>query len=432
MQKLLFLFLLIGCTQEYNFDKKGGVPGPVVTTDTATVTEPPLVVLPPHPGEADPYAQIHIEPYDYDFGEVEVNCEYEYDVVVSSTGTGPLVIDNVDYASTPELSLVTEYDFPLSIEPGENITFTFKFNEVDTIADTGRMYIYSNALGKTSQMITNQGVGKPSGNQVDVFTQEEISKADILFVVDNSCSMIDEQAGLADNAENFIDDLMDAGVDFQISVITTDDPTPVSPIITPDSADPVTDFSRAVSVGNSGDATEQGQEMAKQALDPIRGSLAPGVFQREDAALSVVVVSDEDDFSPLTELEYYDFFLSIKEEELFFFHSVVSLGFGCGTATGDRYVDQSNLTGGTYLDICGFWGDNLNTIANSNYIIQTQYPLSKLAIRGTVEVFVDGEPLEAGWYYDMSLNSVILEDTTILRGDEMFQVMYDYLDECPY
>jgi len=95
-------------------------------------------------------------------------------------------------------------------------------------------------------------------------------------------------------------------------------------------------------------------------------------------------------------------------------------------------VDQSNLTGGTYLDICGFWGDNLNTIANSNYIIQTQYPLSKLAIRGTVEVFVDGEPLEAGWYYDISLNSVILEDTTILRGDEMFQVMYDYLDECPY
>jgi hypothetical protein len=187
-----------------------------------------------------------------------------------------------------------------------------------------------------------------------------------------------------------------------------------------------------VSVGNSGDATEQGQEMAKQALDPIRGSLAPGVFQREDAALSVVVVSDEDDFSPLTELEYYDFFLSIKEEELFFFHSVVSLGFGCGTATGDRYVDQSNLTGGTYLDICGFWGDNLNTIANSNYIIQTQYPLSKLAIRGPVEVFVDGEPLEAGWYYDISLNSVILEDTTILRGDEMFQVMYDYLDECPY
>ena len=59
----------------------------------------------------------------------------------------------------------------------------------------------------------------------------------------------------------------------------------------------------------------------------------------------MVVVSDEDDFSPLTELEYYDFFLSVKEEELFFFHSVVSLGFGCGTDEGDRYVFQSNLTG---------------------------------------------------------------------------------------
>jgi len=431
LQKLLFLFLLIGCTQEYNFDKKGGVPGPVVTTDTATATEPPFIVLPPHPGEADPYAKIHIEPYDYDFGEVDVNCIYEYDVTISSIGTGPLTIEDLTYDSTPELSLISKYSLPIIIDPGDSITLTFEFNEVDLIPDVGRLHITSNALGKTQQMVTNQGVGIATGNHIDVFEQEEISKADILFVVDNSCSMIDEQAGLADNAESFIDDLMDAGVDFQISVITTDSPAPVTGHITPDSVDPITDFSRAVSVGNSGDATEMGQEMAKQALDPVRGTLLPGDFQREDAALSVVVVSDEDDFSPLTELEYYDFFLTIKDEELFFFHSVVSLGFGCGTDTGDRYVDQSTLTGGTYLDICGFWGDNLNTIANSNYIIDTQYPLSKVAVPGSVEVFVDGVPLKSSWYYDIGSNSVILEDKSILVGDEMFQVMYDYMGDCP-
>jgi hypothetical protein len=220
---------------------------------------------------------------------------------------------------------------------------------------------------------------------------------------------------------------MDAGVDFEISVITTDSHIPVAPSITPDNPDPVTDFSRAVSVGNGGDATEMGQEMSKLALDPIRGMIQP----REDAALSVVVVSDEDDFSPLTELEYYDFFLSIKEEELFFFHSVVSLGFGCGLGMGDRYIDQSNLTGGMYLDICSPWGDNLNTIANLNYIIATQYPLTEEAVPGTVEVFLDGIPLKKGWYYDIASNSVILEDRSLVVGDEMFQVMYDYLGDCP-
>ncbi len=431
MQKFLFSLLLVGCTPEYNFDKTGGVPGPVVTVDTATETEPPFIILPPHPGEADPYAKIHIEPYNYDFGEVDVNCEYEYDVIVSSIGTGPLTIEDIEYISTPELSLATEYSLPIIIEPGESITLTFEFNEVDLITDIGRMYIYSNALGKTEQKITHEGVGKATGNHIDVFEQEEINKADILFVVDNSCSMIEEQSGLADNAESFIDDLMDAGVDFQISVITTDDPQPVTELITPDNANPVKDFSDAVSVGNGGYAYEMGQEMAKQALDPVRGTLPPGVFQREDAALSVVVVSDENDFSPLSELEYYDFFLSIKEEELFFLHSVVSLGFGCGTATGDRYIDQSILTGGMYLDICGLWGDNLNTIANSNYIIKTQYPLTKVAVPGSVEVFIDGTPLKSSWYYDVGSNSVILEDKSILVGDEMFQVMYDYMGDCP-
>ena len=123
--------------------------------------------------------------------------------------------------------------------------------------------------------------------------------------------------------------------------------------------------------------------------------------------------------------------MSIKEEELFFFHSVVSLGSGCGTAAGDRYVDQSLLTGGMYLDICGPWGDNLNTIANSNYIIATGYPLSKEAVPGTVEVFLDGTPLKSGWHYNIGSNSVILDDRSLVSGEEMFQVMYDYLGDCP-
>jgi len=427
MKKILILMAIAGgCSPEYDIRDNKGFPSPTPDTQSTVDSpkDPPFLVGEPNIKEKNPL--ILLEPYDYVFEDVLVNCSDEYDVRIANVGDATLDIYEWAYTNTPDLSMTSLLEPPFSLEPGEDTFVTFKLDENDTIEDVGKLYISSNALGKPEQVVKHNGQGQAWGSQIDVFEQEEISKADILFVVDNSCSMIDEQAGLADNAESFIDDLVSAGVDFQISVITTDDPTPVAPRITPESADPVGDFSRAVSVGNSGDATEMGQEMSKIALDPVRGTISP----REDAALSVVVVSDENDFSPLDELEYYDFFLSIKEEELFFFHSVVSLGFGCGFGVGDRYIIQSNLTSGMYLDICSPWGDNLNTIANSNYIIGTIYPLTSEALPGTIEVFLNGIEFAGAWRYDYGSNSVILEDTSSIVGNELLQISYDFVEEC--
>jgi len=427
MKKILILMATAGgCSPEYDIRDNKGFPSPTPDTQSTVDSpkDPPFLVGEPNIKEKNPL--ILLEPYDYVFEDVLVNCSDEYDVRIANVGDATLDIYEWAYTNTPDLSMTSLLEPPFSLEPGEDTFVTFKLDENDTIEDVGKLYISSNALGKPEQVVKHNGQGQAWGSQIDVFEQEEISKADILFVVDNSCSMIDEQAGLADNAESFIDDLVSAGVDFQISVITTDDPTPVAPRITPESADPVGDFSRAVSVGNSGDATEMGQEMSKIALDPVRGTISP----REDAALSVVVVSDENDFSPLDELEYYDFFLSIKEEELFFFHSVVSLGFGCGFGVGDRYIIQSNLTSGMYLDICSPWGDNLNTIANSNYIIGTIYPLTSEALPGTIEVFLNGIEFAGAWRYDYGSNSVILEDTSSIVGNELLQISYDFVEEC--
>jgi len=427
MKKILILMAIAGgCSPEYDIRDNKGFPSPTPDTQSTVDSpkDPPFLVGEPNIKEKNPL--ILLEPYDYVFEDVLVNCSDEYDVRIANVGDATLDIYEWAYTNTPDLSMTSLLEPPFSLEPGEDTFVTFKLDENDTIEDVGKLYISSNALGKPEQVVKHNGQGQAWGSQIDVFEQEEISKADILFVVDNSCSMIDEQAGLADNAESFIDDLVSAGVDFQISVITTDDPTPVAPRITPESADPAGDFSRAVSVGNSGDATEMGQEMSKIALDPVRGTISP----REDAALSVVVVSDENDFSPLDELEYYDFFLSIKEEELFFFHSVVSLGFGCGFGVGDRYIIQSNLTSGMYLDICSPWGDNLNTIANSNYIIGTIYPLTSEALPGTIEVFLNGIEFAGAWRYDYGSNSVILEDTSSIVGNELLQISYDFVEEC--
>ncbi len=183
---------------------------------------------------------------------------------------------------------------------------------------------------------------------------------------------------------------------------------------------------------------EQGQERAMEALGPL-GALSPGRFQREDATLSVVVVSDEDDSSPLTNLEYYDFFMTLKIPEMFLFHSVVGIpkegtGAGpapvCSSADGDRYIDQSSVTGGIVLDICGPWGTSLTTLANPVYILETTYPLTKEAIKSGIEVFLDGYEVDYGWDYDEATNSVIFTDTSMIVGDESLQIIYDYVEEC--
>lgn len=59
-------------------------------------------------------------------------------------------------------------------------------------------------------------------NQEDFFQQERINTVDVLLVVDNSCSMAEEQNKLATNFDGFIQYFSDADVDWQIGVVTTD------------------------------------------------------------------------------------------------------------------------------------------------------------------------------------------------------------------
>lgn len=58
--------------------------------------------------------------------------------------------------------------------------------------------------------------------QEDVFIQERLNTVDLLLVVDNSCSMIEEQLKLAGNFASFIEYFGEAEVDWQLGVVTTD------------------------------------------------------------------------------------------------------------------------------------------------------------------------------------------------------------------
>lgn len=157
--------------------------------------------------------------------------------------------------------------------------------------------------------------------QSDVFVQELRRKVDVLLVVDNSCSMIDEQQKLAANFDNFIAQFLDAEVDYQIGVTTTDmsDETQSgrlvgeTKIITSDI--PIDDarilFQNNVKVCAQGSGFERGLAAAEAALTTHADGANAG-FLRPDAALSVVIVSDEEDGSGKSVGEYLTTIKGVK------------------------------------------------------------------------------------------------------------------------
>ncbi|MCB9648877.1 MAG: VWA domain-containing protein [Deltaproteobacteria bacterium] len=180
---------------------------------------------------------------------------------------------------------------------------------------------------------------------------------DILFVVDNSGSMADEQENLAANFNFFIDQVA-GSVDYRIGVVTTDLNSPdgeragdiiatfsddafrtvepydlrgcvIAPIDHgcfrgPDAALRIIDssvmnrdeqiaaFKANVRVGSCGWGTEKGLGGMLSALENMRAGRCNASFLRDEANLVVIFVSDENDSSDGEVQQYVQDVLSVK------------------------------------------------------------------------------------------------------------------------
>ena len=121
----------------------------------------------------------------------------------------------------------------------------------------------------------------PPATELETFFQEREDAVDILLVVDNSCSMEDEQNELANNFEAFVQFIEQVETDYHIGVVTTDvDGDPFDwfgvpgalegepHFITSETPDAATVFRNAVRVGTGGSGFERGFEAARLALSP--------------------------------------------------------------------------------------------------------------------------------------------------------------------
>jgi hypothetical protein len=197
-------------------------------------------------------------------------------------------------------------------------------------------------------------------NHQDYFVQKSTAKIDILWVIDNSPSMVEEQENIADNLSSFVGQLTNAKVDFQMGVISTDMDDPEhsgkllgSPQIITSQDDVVTLFSQNVKVGTSGTGREQGFWAAMAALSDRQAATQ---LVRDDAHLAVIFVSDEDDRS-FGEVAYYRrFFGQLKgvgnENQVRLVALVDDYPNGSCAQFSRRYIELVMALRGKVISIC--------------------------------------------------------------------------------
>jgi hypothetical protein len=129
-------------------------------------------------------------------------------------------------AACPEFFRVSTPMIPaggLTLAPGASpVQVQLKYRPIDIGADTGAMAIDAVQNGQSiTYLVGLQGNGDSTGQQTDTFMQDQSPKADILLVVDDSCSMQDKQQSLASNFSSFIQYAVAANVDYHLGVTTT-------------------------------------------------------------------------------------------------------------------------------------------------------------------------------------------------------------------
>lgn len=270
----------------------------------------------------------------------------------------------------------------------------------------------------------------------DRVVQVTVPSVDVLFVIDNSGSMIEEQDALKASFAKFMNYFMGSGLDWHVGVVSTDmvDNSHRGRLREADgvryldssSATPVETFKKMASMGTDGSWDEKGRAAAWAALVLLNDSYNAG-FYRDEANLSIVVISDEDDVSgttPVSKAEFISWLQTHKSREgMTSFSSIVGdVPSGCTGPGGDaypgrEYVDTTNAVGGIFHSICDAnWDSVLAELGMQAAGLKREFYLSEVPVEDTIDVWVDVDGEEhyftagSDYTYSRSRNSITFSE----------------------
>lgn len=287
--------------------------------------------------------------------------------------------------------------------------------------------------------------------QTDVIAQIQPPIIDVLWVIDNSCSMscivgchtggvtgsvTDE---IVANFPLFIKHFKDSGVDYHIGVVTTDGDNPAEDgklqpglgnlWVDPTTPNEVLAF-EAMAVkgtGTDGSGNEKGLSAAYRSYEEHGDTFNDGFF-RDTSSLHMIAFSNEDDKTPdatITPAEFVSWYGNLRTPDKRKFHSVVCLdeaSEACRLERGKRYIQVTHEIGGVIWDIEEIpYNTLLDGLGAQAAGLASEYYLTQVPVPGTLEVTIDdadsggridfeeveADSTEVGYYYSPTRNSVL-------------------------
>lgn len=249
----------------------------------------------------------------------------------------------------------------------------------------------------------------PEYDHSNAYDQQVPAQVDLLLVVDDSHSMLPYQTLLGAEYDALVGPLEEVGIDYRIGVTTTDTLSPGAgqindDVVTPDTPDASDVFKSIVSVGTAGAGTEMGLEAARVALEEV----APE-FLRPEAALSILVLSDEEDSSPLSVNEYVRRFRqlkggkrdSVRISTAALFTREACPVIGQEGTPGYRYIFAAAASGGVAVDLCTpVFSEAVAEVAANVIRLRDTFFLAHEPDAASIRLEVDGDEVTCGpWSY---------------------------------
>lgn len=370
-----------------------------------------------------------VAPSALEFGNTKVSCRSGSKAVNAYNVCGvPVTIDAIGFRAPGPFALTSSATIPsggLAL-PGGLGPLTTQVAFAPTVVGPAQGFLDFQIREAGEARVVSvdlSGEGDLLGLQTDVWQQSGLGKLDILFVVDDSCSMADEQASLAANFASFIAAANQGNVDYHLGVTTTDlfrvggrlvgSPT----VLKSGTSGLAQAFARNVQVGTSGSGIEQAFEAAARALtEPLKSGANAG-FLRADASLAVVIVTDAVEQSTNAVGAYLSTYRQAKGGK----SNMVSVNvvgpfsqnlpncFLDSTVDDGRYASMVNQSNGVTADICTQnWSQSLAAIGQNLVQPRLTYELTAQPENpSTIQVRVNGTVVTSGWTYRATSNAIV-------------------------
>lgn len=379
--------------------------------------------------------ELAISPEHWTFNAV-VPCGDFVELTLENVGSEVLTITDADYASGGLLTLdAGNLTLPLSLAPGETRAVTVHFSAVEVGSDFGELSVTSNDPRGVVTADQN-GEGSFVQEATEAFTEPGIPPVDVMFLIDQSCSMEeDNKDDIQNGIPGFISTLQTVA-DWQLVQITKHDACANGGIMdssTPNASNLLINNAFTGTGGGLGGAylTEQLLKLASNALAQTGPGQCNAGFLRPGALLHIIVASDEKEQSGTNWSNWLaDYRTYVSAPDLVKVSAIADFNKNCGDGSGaGGYEDIALATGGSLLNICSAnWGAQLTDIAADVLAGIRTYNLSDPAIEGTIEVTVNGVAT-TDFSYTPGANSVTIDNPPIDEGDEV-EITYGVMAEC--